>query len=157
MTGTTTTRRGLSSGEEFLANELMGGETPPSVFGSAPIETVRSIAPSAVNLVNVHPPAWEIEIRGKRKHARRPIISQRGRLVRRVGVVGGEQDFFFGCGGAEQHHGVVDGQARKTHQVHDRRPVALNVGGELFGGSLLTVPGERPEHPPMPALKIAPT
>src|SRR5205807_4675658 len=35
-------------------------------------------------------------------------------------------------------------------------PVALNVGGELFGGSLLTVPGERPEHPPMPALKIAP-
>src|SRR6266480_1983364 len=76
MTGTTTTRRGLSSGEEFLVNGVMGRETPSSVFGSAPIETVRSMGPIAVNLVNVHAAAGEIEIRRKRKHARRPIISQ---------------------------------------------------------------------------------
>src|SRR6266480_704779 len=82
MTGTTTTRRGLSSGEEFLVNGLMGGETPSSVFGSAPIETVRLIAPVVIDLVNIHTAAGEIEIPGKRKCARRPIISQRGRLVR---------------------------------------------------------------------------
>ena len=57
--------------------------------------------------------------------------------------------FLFGCGGAEQYHGVVDGQARKAHQVHDRHPVALNVGGERFGGFLLTVQAEGPDHPPM--------
>ena len=49
---------------------------------------------------------------------------------------------------------MIDGQAGEAHQVHDRRSVVLDFPHQALGGLALLIPAERPDHPPMPALKI---
>ena len=38
--------------------------------------------------------------------------------------------------------------------MHDRRSVVLDFPHQVLGGLALLMPAERPDHPPMPALKI---
>src|SRR5205814_2567924 len=45
-------------------------------------------------------------------------------------------------------------QAGKAHDMHDRRTVAVQIGHQFLRRTLLMTPGERPDHPPMAALKI---
>src|SRR5438045_9306325 len=49
---------------------------------------------------------------------------------------------------------MVDREAGKTHAVHGRRAVAVQIGHQFLRRPLLMTPGERPDHPPMAPLEI---
>src|SRR6185369_13289661 len=114
----------------------------------------QSVTSAAINLVNIHPAAREIEICRKGKGTIRPVVAERGRLFRGVRVIGSELDPVGGLPRIEQHHRVIDSQAGEAYQMHDGRSIVPYFRHQALGGSALVITAEGEDHPPMAALEI---
>src|SRR4051812_7086217 len=51
---------------------------------------------------------------------------------------------------------MINFELRKTHHVHDRRTVFVDVLRQLSCHLFLLMSAKRPNHPPMPALNVTP-
>src|SRR5213594_3046379 len=77
--------------------------------------SLRSVTTTFVDLVHVHAPARKVEVRREEKSATGTVICECDRFFRRVRVIRRELDFVSAIRHIEQHHRVVDPQARKTN------------------------------------------
>src|SRR6266542_2770888 len=132
-----------------------GAVNKPWRLSQSAASLTTSILPRLIDLIGVHPPSHEIIIRWIIKPAPLPLEGQLRRLPRIVRVVDGELNFLFVLSRVEQHEGVVDGDVRETHHVHDWGTVLPNLAQKVRRHLLLVTPAERENHPPVAALKVA--
>src|SRR2546430_593636 len=128
--------------------------SPPSRV-ARPRDRRKSVIPSAIDLVNIDPAPGEV-MRGRKEKPPLPTIKKQvNRLARRIGIISRELDFLFSILGGKQQDSVIDAELREPRHMHHRWHVLLHGPEQLFRHLALMMAGQRKNHSPIAALKIA--